>query len=208
MHKEATDELAGFERHRPMLILPLAAVIFPFEGDNLCIKAKQPGVGDGDTVCIARQISQYCLGASERTFRIDNPLGLARWREVLGNGAGIRQGVERPAEVEVPRVESLLERVEQEATEQAGQHADREEEPWTAADPSSAIRGQATARDDAVEMRVMHEGLPPRMQDGKEADVGAQMGWIGRDRAERRGGRAEQEALDDGFVLQRVINDN
>ena len=58
-----------------------------------------------------------------------------------------------------------------------------------------------------MQMGIVHQGLPPRMQDGKEPDLGAQMGRVGRDRPERIGGGAEQDAIDDGFVLQRDRGD-
>ena len=43
------------------------------------------------------------------------------------------------------------------------------------------IGRQSTARNDAVHVRVIHEGLCPGMQDGKEADLSSEVLWIGSD---------------------------
>ena len=45
------------------------------------------------------------------------------------------------------------------------------------------------------------------MEDGDDADLGAEMLGIGGDRAQRLGGGAEQDAVDDGLVLEGDLGD-
>ena len=51
-----------------------------------------------------------------------------------------------------------------------------------------------------MQMRVMDERLAPGVEDGEEADLGAEMARVGGDRAERLGDGAEEEPVDDGLV--------
>ena len=48
----------------------------------------------------------------------------------------------------------------------------------------------------------MDERLPPRVQDGDKADLGAQMPGVGRDGLERLRHRAEQDPIDEGLVVE------
>ena len=48
----------------------------------------------------------------------------------------------------------------------------------------------------------MDERLPPRVQDGEEPDLRAQVPGIRRDGPERFGDRAEHDPIDDRFVVE------
>lgn len=64
-------ELIGIERHdlRPaaMTIIP------PAERDAIVNHADQAGIGDGDTMGVAAEISQHLLRAAEGRLGIDDP---------------------------------------------------------------------------------------------------------------------------------------
>ena len=47
-------------------------------------------------------------------------------------------------------------------------------------DPVGAIRRQAAARHDAVNVRVLLQRLSPRVQDAEESNLGTEVFWIGR----------------------------
>src|SRR3984893_914196 len=70
-------------------------------------------------------------------------------------------------------------------------------------DPLSAIGGETSRRDHAVEVRMMSSVLTPGMEDRKEPDLGSQMFGIGGylQKGFRTG--AEQEVIEDLLVLQR-----
>ena len=48
---------------------------------------------------------------------------------------------------------------------------------------------------------MMDERLAPGVEDGEEADLDAEVAWVGSDRAERLGDGPEEETVDDGLVL-------
>ena len=88
-----------------------------------------------------------------------------------------------PKNRSAPASNAACELREEQAAEEARQDADRQEEPRATRDPAGAIRRQAAAWDDAVQMRMMDEGLSPGVQHGEEADLGPEMFGIGGDRA-------------------------
>ncbi len=71
--------------------------------------------------------------------------------------------------------------------------------------PRIGVRGRlATARRPARRNGHVDGGadLAPGVKDCNEADLGAQMLWVGRDHAQRLGGCLEQNGVDDGLVLE------
>jgi hypothetical protein len=54
----------------------------------------------------------------------------------------------------------------------------KEKAPLFASDPARAVQAQAAPGDDTVKMDVGHEGLPPGMQDRREAQLRSQMAGI------------------------------
>ena len=56
-------------------------------------------------------------------------------------------------------------------------------------------------------MRVLEEVLPPGVQHGHQPDLGAEMPGIGSDDAQRLGGGREQDAVDDGLIVERDLSD-
>src|SRR6266567_7044481 len=75
--EEAADELVDGERHHLSPFAPLGPVVLPPEGHAVVVERDEPAVGDGDTVRIARQISQHGFWTAEWSLRIDDPLGFA-----------------------------------------------------------------------------------------------------------------------------------
>jgi hypothetical protein len=51
------------------------------------------------------------------------------------------------------------------------------------------------------------QGLSPSVQDGDQPDLGAQMPGIGSDDAQRLGGCREEDAVDDGLIVERDLGD-
>ena len=93
------------------------------------------------------------------------------------------------------------EAVEEQAPEQAREHPHRQEEARPAGDPAAAIEGDAAGRHDAVDMRVVVEGLAPGVQHGGDADPGPKVLRIGGDRGQRLRRGLEQEPVEPGLVL-------
>jgi hypothetical protein len=49
----------------------------------------------------------------------------------------------------------------------------------SAGDPSATVRREAAAGDDAMQVRMMEQRLPPGMENREEAEFGAEMLGIG-----------------------------
>jgi hypothetical protein len=80
--EEAADELVDRECHHLAPLVLIGAVILPFESDAGIIEPDEATVVDGDTMGVARQISQDRLRAAEWPLRIDHHSALrsgARW---------------------------------------------------------------------------------------------------------------------------------
>src|SRR5258708_1570925 len=87
-----------------------------------------------------------------------------------------RKGTE---DAQLAGVEGLLQILQEQSAEQAGQHPHGQEEAGAAGDPPGAIRRDSAARNDTMEMGMENQVLSPTMEHGKEADFGSQMFGIG-----------------------------
>ena len=99
--------------------------------------------------------------------------------------------------------EGLAQPGDQLAAKDRAQHLDREEEGRPRVDPPRPVRRQAARRDDAVDVRMMLEALPPGVEDHEAADGGTQAFRVRRDLEQRGGGRAKEEVVDDALVDER-----
>jgi len=115
---------------------------------------------------------------------------------------GIGQRFEISQKGEFPLVESLLEIAEEFLTEQARKDPNGQKEPLSARDPPAVVWGKSACGNDAVQVRVMQQGLRPSVQHGKEADLSSEVFRVGSDGAERFRGCPEEDAVDDALVLK------
>ena len=76
-----------------------------------------------------------------------------------------------------------------------------EKESGSAADPALSIGGQATAWDQAMDVRMVCQSLSPGMEHGQEADFGAQVFRVGGDGAQCLRRRGEEQVVEQGLVL-------
>ena len=77
-------------------------------------------------------------------------------------------------EAQMSRVECRLQVLKEQSPIEPREHMDGQEEVRAAGDPALAAGRQTAAGDDAMNMRVMGERLPPCVEDGDKPDVGAQ----------------------------------
>ena len=105
-------------------------------------------------------------------------------------------------ELELCRVERRLQVLEEQTAIEPRQNAHRKEEAWPAINPAP-ISGEAAARHEAMGVGMMHERLPPGVEDGDHPGLGTEMPGIGADAADRLGGGFEQNVVNDRLVLQR-----
>ena len=116
-------------------------------------------------------------------------------------GARSRSGSKRPQKVSLPASKAFSRVGQEQPTEETRQHADRQKEVGPAGDPTGAIGRETATGDDAVQVRMMEQRLAPRVEDGEEADLGAEVLGIGGDRAQGLGGGVEQDVVDRRLVL-------
>lgn len=66
---------------------------------------------------------------------------------------------------------------------------------WSAGDPARAIGREAAARHDAVDEGMVCQRLPQGVEDGDDADPGAEPAWIGGERRHCLVGGDEQDRI-------------
>src|SRR5439155_20511266 len=85
----------------------------------------------------------------------------------------------------------------------AGEDTEGQEEGWSTRHPLGPVGGQASRRQDTVEMGVMVELLAPGMEHGEPADLCAEMLGVPGDVLKRLGDRAKEEPIEQARVLER-----
>ena len=91
---------------------------------------------------------------------------------------------------------------EEEAAEQPRERLDGEKEVRAPLDPSAAVDGKSAAWDDAMNVRVVRQRLPPGVQDRQAADPRSEPARIGGQRGHGLDGALEQDRIDGGLVLE------
>ena len=108
-------------------------------------------------------------------------------------------------EVEPSRVEGRLQSFEEQATEQAREHAHGQKEPRATGDPLASIGSDATAGYDAVQVGVKKQILAPSVQNGQESDFSSQMSRIGGNCLQGLRGSTEKDVIECGSVRWRSL---
>jgi hypothetical protein len=151
---------------------------------------------------IASQVLEDRIGPTEGRLGIDDPFDMPSLIQQPTEGRGSAEGLQGAREAEASVLEGFGKQGQELAPEESAQHSDRQEEVGRGSDPTGSVRGQASGRHDAVQMRMVMEGLAPGMEYGQEPDLGPEMAGVGRDLQEGPGGRLEEEAIDDPGVLK------
>ena len=158
-------------------------------------------IGNRDPVGVAADVVHHLLGAGEGRLGVDDPFHIAHGIEMPAENLRVSKGLEGREELEFAGIESLLQISQEQSAERAGQHPYGQEETGAAMNPPTTIGGDSATRDDTMQVGVKEEILSPTVEHGEEADLGAQMFGIGSDGGEGLGRGAEQNAVDEIFVL-------
>ena len=194
VEQEAADELVGVEGHD--LRLAVVAIVLPAEGDVIVGHGDQPRIGDGDAVGVATEIGQHLLRPAERRLCIDDPFDAPQVAEATSEAGRFGEVGEIAEQAELASVEGGAQLVEEQPAEQPREDADRQEEAGPAGDPAGAVGRQATAGHDAMDMRMMLQGLAPGVEHGDQADLGAEVLRVASDPGQRLRRGAEQDGID------------
>ena len=206
MQQEAADELVRREGHgldpRASRRAGPGAVVLPAERHAAVVEGEEPAVRDRDPMGVAGQIGEHRLGSREGPLGVDHPLRAAQRSEMGREGGRVGERRQIAVKGEPPGAMRSGEPVQEQPAEQAGEDAHGQEEAWSARDPARAVRSEPAAGHHDVHMRVVGERRSPGVQHGGEADPGAEVPRVGRDREERVGSCAEQQVVDHGLVLE------
>jgi len=148
VEQEAADELIRFQSHD---FLPaVMAIVPPVECDLAVVDREQAVVGNGDAMGVAAQVVENLFGTAEGRFGINDPLGLAKRSQVVGECMGITESLQGGKELQLALIKGSLEVFEELAPEEARQHTHGEEEARAAGDPTLSLGADAAARNDTM----------------------------------------------------------
>ena len=163
MEEEAAHELTHGELHNFALVVAILTVVLPAKTDVLVREFEQAAVADGNSVRVPREISQDLLRTCERTLGENHPFR-AQGSEV---GLECRPIIERDEigeELQLASIECCREAFKEQAPEQAREHPNGQKEARPALHPPRAVGGDASARHDAVDVRVVIKAFLPGVQ--------------------------------------------
>ena len=204
VEQKAADELVGIERHH--LGSVVGAIVLPTKADIAVLAGEQPAIGDRNAMGIAAEIGENLLWPAERTLGVDDPFDFAQGIEMTAEHRRVAEVCQIAKECELGVVERRLQVLQEQTSVQPRQNSDRQEKAGPATDPAS-IAGKAAARDDAMGMGMMRQGLTPGVENGDHAGLSSEMPGIDADEADRLGCRLEQDVVDDRLVLERDDGD-
>ena len=175
MQQKPAHELAGGEGHR--LGLAVVPVVLPGEADLAVGEPGETAVGDGDAMDVAAEIGNHLFRAGEWTLAVDDSLRAAQSAKAPGEPAGLGEISERAGEAQRAGCKRRPQPFEEQRAEPARQHPHRQEEPGPAGDPLGLVGRESSTRDNAVQVWMVLQRLPPGMQHGNGADLGAEVAW-------------------------------
>ena len=198
VEQEATDELLGIEVHDLLLVGVRGVAVA--ERDAIGLDAQDTMVRDGDAMCVGAEVGENTFGSCEGRLRVDDPVAAAKRVAELRNGGVV---------AEFSAFEGAQEAFEELPSEDLGQGAYRKEKTLGGRrEKVLLVRGQRTARDDAVQMWMQREVLCPGVQNRRDAECAAlrlsgEVTPILSKGGECRCRSAEQEIVNDPWSVQR-----
>src|SRR5437879_5801455 len=165
MKEESPDELVCREGHG--LLLVVVAIVPPGEFHFTAFDIDDPMIGDGDAVRVAANVIHHLLWSGEGRFSVDDPFQVAHRIQMTLESLRVSQGLKRSEEPQLARVKGLLQILQEQSAEQAGQYPHGQEEARAAEDPPSTIGRESAARDDTLEMGMKKHVLTANMDDRK-----------------------------------------
>ncbi len=90
--QESSQKLICGNRHDLLLTAP--CVVFPAKRDSIILESNEPVVGDGDAMCISRQIVENMFRTSERRFGVDHPVFAEEESQERVESAGLSKALE------------------------------------------------------------------------------------------------------------------
>jgi hypothetical protein len=113
------------------------------------------------TMGVAAKVVEYVLGAAERWFGVDDPIFPKQWPEPGGEKFRLSEWSQIAGKVQLPTLKGRLEPSDELPAKYAPEHLDGEKESRARPNPTCAIEGEPTRRDDTVDVVMKLEFLVP-----------------------------------------------
>ena len=198
MKKEAADELARVETHH--LALVAVSVVAPSEANMLAIEVDESMIADGGLVSVAPEVGDYIGCPGKRSFGVDDPVirlqrGLQRLERagvveaIVAGHAQLAAAVGGGEGLEILATEDLRE----------GGLGEEESAPGRS-QPALPVGAQGAVGDDAVDMDVLAEILPPSVEHHGDAEFAAEPPGIAAELEQGLRSGVEQQAVDESGI--------
>ena len=90
--QESSQKLICGNRHDRLLAA--MRIVFPAKRDSIILESNEPVVGDGDAMCISRQIVQNMFRTSEGWLDVDHPVFAEEESQERVESAGLSKTLE------------------------------------------------------------------------------------------------------------------
>ena len=163
MQQEAAKELVDTQSEE--LLRVAMCIVAIAEADALAVEGDDAGVADGDAMRVVGQIAEHLLGAAEGRLAVDDPVGGTSPRQEQVEGDRVGDDTLRNRERSL--APGLAQRARQQRAEATRENPDRQEEGGLGRRaPLPVMSREATARYDAVDVRVQRQRLSPGVKHG------------------------------------------
>ena len=198
--QKPAHELVRGNGHDSRLIA--ARIVPPTKCDVTSIEGNEPMVGDGDTVGVAAEVADHFLGSAEGGLGIDDPVLAKQRSEECREALGLFQVLNRSCASQLFLPMSAPQSIDKLPPENLAERLNGQEERVQRMDPSLFVRRDSAAWNDAVNVGMEQQVLPPRVQDAEETSLGSEMLRVACHFTEGFGNRAEQEVVKRLLILQ------
>jgi hypothetical protein len=129
-------------------------------------------------VGVSGEVLEHLLGPTERGLGVNDPVFASKGLEPTVPCLGMFEFVKVAVETKLMLVVGALKSGKKLSAEEPAQESNGKKESGATAHPALFIQAQSSAGNDAMEMRVMMEILPPGVQNGETGDLRPEMFWI------------------------------
>ena len=159
-------------------------------------------ISEGDLVGVTAEILEPLRGTPAGGCSLDDPCAAPTTCQQVNEGWGIGERLQLAVTLEPALLKKLLQALQTQPAQQAGQHAPGKQEARTASHPTLAVWGSSAPGDDAMPVGMVAEVLSPGVKDGEKAQAGAQVLGSSGDAPQGLRSGLEQEVVHDPLVWQ------
>ncbi|MET4222195.1 hypothetical protein ABIB00_007431 [Bradyrhizobium sp. LB14.3] len=120
------------------------------------VEGDEPAFGDGDAMGVAAEMGQHLCGPAEGPLGVNNPVDASHGVEVGRKGAGSARAPRSPKKRKAPKLKAPDRRLRKSVRNSLDNGLTASSEVRSASDPARAIGREATTRNDAMDVGMMH----------------------------------------------------